>query len=224
MAIAEIANLESNLTIRGKLNTLIGQANTGTFPEAAIGGEAHYLDVAADGTVTLVGDATCWDDLLVPLTESVKGTLTLPHWDATNFGLLFPQNDPSEYVTFNFQMPHRWKEGTTVYPHVHFLQGQNQAPTFKLDWRWYNIGASVPSFTTGYTMGTLVGSQTWSSGLLHRIVQGSGGLDGTGKTLSSILQIKLYRDDNVYSGDCLAVSFDLHFQIDSFGSASEYTK
>ena len=224
MAIEEIANLESNLTIRGKLNTLIGQANTGTFPEAAIGGEAHYLDVAADGTVTLVGDATCYDDLLVPFTESVKGTLTKPDWDATNFGLLFPQNDPSEYVVFNFQMPHRWKEGTAVFPHVHFLQNADATPTFKCDWRWYNLGASVPSFTTGYVMGTITGTQTWTSGLLSRIVHGTGGLDGTGKTISSLLQIKLYRDDNVYTGDCLAVSFDLHFQIDSFGSASEYTK
>ena len=224
MAIADIANLESNLSVRNKLNALIGQANTGTFPEAAIGGQADYLDVAADGTVTLVGNATGWDDLLVPFTESVKGSLPKPDWDATNYAFAFPQNDATEYVSFNFQMPHRWKEGTTVYPHVHFLQDQNQAPTFKLDWRWFNLGASVPSFTTGYTMGTLLGNQTWSSGLLSRIVHGSGGLDGTGKTISSILQIKLYRSDNLYTGDCLAVSFDLHYQIDSFGSASEYTK
>lgn len=222
--IVEIVNGELNEDIRAKLNTLIGQANGGIFAEAAIGGATDYLEVADDGTLTLHGAATAWDDLLVELRESVTGQTLKPDWDATNLGLLFPRNSTTEFVTFNFQLPHRWKEGSTVYPHVHFLQDQNVTPTFKLDYRWVNIGELVPAFTTGYTMSTLVGAQTWTTGLLHRIVHNPVGIAATGKTFSSLLQVKLYRDDNVYVGDCIAVSFDLHFEIDSFGTSSEYAK
>ena len=222
--IIEIVNGEANSSIRAKLNTLIGQANGGVFAEAVLGGVTDHLEVATDGTLTLKGAATAWDDLLVELRESVTGQTLKPDWDATNFGLLFPRNSTTEFVPFNFQMPHRWKEGSTVYPHVHFLQDQDVAPTFKLDYRWVNIGELVPAWTTGYTMATLVGAQTWTSGLLHRIVHGTEGISATGKTFSSELQVKLYRDDNTYVGDCITLSFDLHFEIDSFGTSSEYAK
>ncbi len=189
-----------------------------------IGDGTNYTQFATDGTMTLVGTATVFDDLLIEMKESLRGSQTKPDWDSTNFGLLFPRNDTSEYIVFNVQMPHRWKEGTTIYPHVHFFQDQNVTPTFKIDYRWVNIGASVPSFTTGYTMSTIVGSQTWTTGMLHRVVGNSTGISGSGKTISSMLQIKLYRDDNTYSGDCLVVSFDIHYEIDGLGSSLEYTK
>ena len=189
-----------------------------------IGDGTNYTQFATDGTLTLAGTATAWDDLLIEMKESLKGALTEPDWDATNFGLLFPQNNTTEYIVFNVQLPHRWKEGSTIYPHVHFFQNQNVTPTFKIDYRWVNIGDAVPSFTTGYTMSTIAGSQTWTTGMLHRIVGNSTGISGSGKTMSSMLQIKLYRNDNVYTGDCLVVSFNIHFEIDRFGSASEYTK
>ena len=43
-------------------------------------------------------------------------------------------------------------------------------------------------------------------------------------TVSSVLDIKLYRDDNIVTGDILVKEFDIHFQIDSLGSDLEYTK
>ena len=171
-----------------------------------------------------VSPALRYDDLVMPATATKQGSNLKPDFDETNVGYLFPQNDTSEVLYMIFQLPHRWKEGSTIYPHVHFFQNQNATPTFKIDYRWVNIGAAVPLFTTGYTLSTIVGAQTWTTGMLHRIVGNTSGISGSGKTMSSMLQIKLYRNDNVYTGDCLVVSFDIHFEIDSLGSASEYTK
>lgn len=123
-----------------------------------IGGSSNYAQVATDGTITLVGTATAFDDLLIEMKESLKGSGTKPDWDATNLGFLFPQNNVTEIIYLNVQLPHRWKEGSTIYPHIHFFQDQNVTPTFKLDYRWVNIGDSVPSFTTGYTMNSIVGA------------------------------------------------------------------
>lgn len=49
-------------------------------------------------------------------------------------------------------------------------------------------------------------------------------IDGTCKKISSILKIKLYRNDNTYTGDFFADQFDIHIQMDAFGSVQEYIK
>ena len=54
------------------------------------------------------------------------------------------------------------------------------------------------------------------------------GIDGTGKTLSSILSIKLSRiggalaDD--YDDDALLKEFDIHYEVDTVGSRAESSK
>jgi hypothetical protein len=45
---------------------------------------------------------------------------------------------------------------------------------------------------------------SYESGNIHQISQPSNMISGTGHTVSSMLLIKLYRDDNDYSGDVLA--------------------
>ncbi|GAG60190.1 unnamed protein product, partial [marine sediment metagenome] len=42
--------------------------------------------------------------------------------------------------------------------------------------------------------------------------------------LSSIMDIKLYRDDNVAIGDVLTKEFDIHFRKDMSGSRQELIK
>lgn len=50
-------------------------------------------------------------------------------------------------------------------------------------------------------------------------------IDGSGITgVSSILDIKLYRDDNVVTGDVLVKEFDIHYLVDADGSRQEYIK
>jgi len=93
---------------------------------------------------------------------------------------------------------------------------------FKLDYKWFNIGAAVPESFTTYAMDAY--AVTYSSGSIHQISHGGDGIAGTGKGISSLLLCKLYRDDNVYTGDALAFQFDVHFEIDAAGSREEYIK
>lgn len=45
------------------------------------------------------------------------------------------------------------------------------------------------------------------------------------KKISSILKLRLYRDDNAYTGGGILVDqFDIHIEVDSFGSENEYLK
>ena len=50
-------------------------------------------------------------------------------------------------------------------------------------------------------------------------------IEGTNiDTVSSMMDIRLYRDDNIVSGDVLAKEFDIHYQIDGMGSDFEFVK
>jgi hypothetical protein len=175
-----------------------------------------------DGTVLLGGEATAFDDLVVPLVTGKQGVIDKPAWDATNLGYLFPQNDPTQFLYFNVQLPHRWALGSTIHPHVHWHQALNLTPVFKIDYKWFNIGDAVPAGWQTYAMDALV--KVYSAGNMHQISHNAAGIAGDGFGLSSMLQIKLYRDDDVYTGNALATSFDIHIEIDSFGSNTEYVK
>jgi len=181
--------------------------------------------IILDGRPQQLGaDATrsAWNDLSVPLTQSKQGNTAKPDYDYTNLGYLFPQNDATEILYMTVQMPHFWKEGSRIYPHVHWNQAADLAPVFKIDYRWFNVGDAVPATWTTFVMDQLAISYT--SGTIHQINAGTGGIDGTGFRLSSALQIKLYRDDNVYTGDALATMFDIHIETDAFGSELEFSK
>lgn len=163
-----------------------------------------------------------YDDLVMPLVSSMRGATFLPDYDYTNMGILFPQNNATEIIYITVQMPHCWKEGTTVYPHLHFRQTSSSKPVFKYAYSWTNIGAAISAFSAAQTLDAA--SVTYTSGSIHQIHYDNGGISGTGKTISSILNIKLYREDNVVTGDVLAYQFDIHYLKDSHGSRQEYIK
>jgi hypothetical protein len=163
-----------------------------------------------------------WDDLRIPLTRDRQGVAAKPDYDFTNMGLLFPNGDPSEIVYIQTQMPHRMLLGSDLYPHIHFVQDVVQQPTFKLDYRWYeNNGDPTGGFTTITATSFMF---SWTSGSILQIAVWDP-IDGSGiDSVSSMLDIKLYRDDVVVAGDVLAKEFDMHYQIDTPGSPQEYYK
>jgi hypothetical protein len=186
------------------------------------GSLTNYTQIDAAGHMTMVGNATTFEDLIVPLTSTRVGASTKPDFDETNVAYLFPQNDATEKLFIIVQFPHAWKEGSTIHPHIHWQQASSSNVTWKIDYKWFNINAAVPGAFTTLTMDTLV--NTYVSGSLHQISKSSAGISGTGLTMSSIMLIKLYRQDNTYTGDAAAWQFDIHYERDSLGSNAEYVK
>lgn len=163
-----------------------------------------------------------WDDLKFPATRLRQGATLKPDFDTTNIGLLFPQNDATEIAYIIGQFPHARKNGSNISPHIHFIQDEAATPIFKIDYRWYkNGGDPTGSFTT-ITASTF--AFTYTSGSIMQIaifpdIDGS-----TIDKVSSIIDIRLYRDDNNVTGDVLLKEFDIHYQVDSLGSLQEFTK
>lgn len=163
-----------------------------------------------------------WTDLRSPLGRDKQGQTSLPDFDFTEMALMFPQNDPTEIAYFILQMPHEMLVGGDLKPHVHFIQDVAQQPTFKLDYRWYENGADPTGAFTTITAVTF--AFTWTAGSILQIAAFPA-IDGSGITsVSSMIDCKLYRDDNDVAGDVAAKEFDLHYQIDDWGSRQEYVK
>jgi hypothetical protein len=163
-----------------------------------------------------------WDDLKAPVTAIRQGNTTKPDFDVTNIGLLFPQNDATEIAYIIMQFPHNRKNGTSIRPHIHFIQDAATDPVFKMDYRWYKNGDAVPASFTTATASSF--AFTYTSGSILQIVSFPE-IDGASiDSVSSIFECKLYRDDNVVTGDVLVKEFDIHYQIDQLGSRDEFVK
>lgn len=177
----------------------------------------------ADGTLVMSGSATVWDDLFFPLTTAKQGQTDQPAFSTSECAYLFPQADTSHVMYIIAQYPHDWTLGTSVHPHVHWKQTQSGSVVFKMDYKWFDLGGVVPANYTTYTMSNSV--MPYTSGSIHQLTTGSAYISGSHISgVSSIMLIKLYRDDNTYTGNAVTYQMDIHINKNTLGSRSEYIK
>jgi hypothetical protein len=91
-----------------------------------------------------------------------------------------------------------------------------------MDYKWFDIGGNVPSAFTTYTMDTR--EVMYTSGSIMQLNYGTGISGSSIADISSMMLIKLYRDDNVYTGNAITYQFDIHIEQDMQGSREEYSK
>jgi hypothetical protein len=187
---------------------------------------------------TGIGTAPVWDDLMVALSAPATGNVA-PLWD--NFPIDGATTNPFinwfkatgvDEMYFVVQLPHSWVEGTAIMPHIHWVASENgtagpTVPRWGLQYCWLNIGETFTAYTTIYGT-TAVPNEVLVKDRQYLTPLGSGGMDGTGKTLSSMLICRLFRDgDNAadnYAGSAGGLEIDFHMQINSMGSRLQYTK
>ena len=163
-----------------------------------------------------------WDDLKFPLTRDKQGQSAKPDFDFTNLGLLFPQNNATEIVYLIGQFPHGRENGSSIHSHIHFWQTSALEPVFKMDYRWRKNGSDPTGDFTTLTAKTFV--FPYISGTILQKVSFPW-IDGTEiDTVSSMIDIKMYRDDNIVADDVLTKEFDIHYKKNTIGSRQEYIK
>ena len=182
---------------------------------------------------------TVYDDSKFPLMgqglDTTSGRMGFNYFNGAAF---FANNAryPDEPISMTDQMSHAWKEGTTIYPHIHWKQQSANIPNFLLAYKVIgNGGADVVE--TGYTNHTFLTLQshafTYTSGILNQI-SGFGGISMAGETVSSVVHYALFRDTGNASTEFagadpsslteLVTTFDVHYEIDTLGSREEYAK
>ncbi len=208
------------------------------FGNTRIGDGTNNTYIANDGSLSYEGTATRYDDLRVPVTSLKEKGLKMPEWGVfTNNGagsegvytFWFDKNTEEE-LFFTVQMPHAWKEGSDLHPHVHWVSKISGAGTvgWGLEYTWINVLDVFGNSTIIYG-DTMIGGDTSVVGFKHYITP-LGTINGGGKTLSSMLVCRIFRDatssnsTDSFGVDVGMLQFDFHFEIDSDGSNAEYTK
>ena len=170
-----------------------------------------------------------WDDLLQN-SVTVGGGASAPTFSAYNGNLLAYEflgtGVTTKDLQMAWQMPHAWKEGSDIEPHIHLYvpnDGTGGVIKFYFEYTWTNVDAEEVAATT--ISGTY--TVTAAAGNRHRILQATS-IVGTGKTLSSIVSARIYRNPadaaDTFAASVWLKAADIHYLKDSHGSRQEYVK
>ena len=212
-----------------ELSTML---NNGLLPKAKIGQGDNYITIDADGNLTLVGGATVWDDLRVPLSSIKRLGFSDPDWvqfkdnGAASVGVyaLAFSEVVDEEVFFSVQLPHAYKEGSAIKPHVHWAPSDGGAGgvTWGLEYTWADIEGTFGN-------STIITADDLTDEVSHKHHTADfADISGTGKGISSMLMCRLFRDisdanDN-YGSDAFLLEIDFHYEIDAMGSKEAVSK
>ena len=195
-----------------------------------VGDGTNQMSVESDGTVEFQGTATTFEDLRVPVLSTVKSTSNPPDdiqilGNLVTFGF---DKGKTEEVFFVAQLPHSYKTGSDIFAHVHWLPttaDNTGQVVWVLEYSWASHDQVFPSTST-LSSYTTVGTDD-ATAYEHRITD-FGSIDGTGKTISSMLICRLYRDggdsNDTYNADAALLEIDFHYEVNTLGSRQEYVK
>lgn len=202
-----------------------------------IGDGINHLKIESDGSLFLEGSATAFEDFRVPVTSTDKRGVQDPSFTQLRddtlgspgiFAYAFDKNIEEE-LFFIVQLPHQWKEGSNIEPHIHWT-AQSDVGASKVRWgleyTWTNIADVFGSTQVlyGETTITPVGTVT----AYEHAITSLGIISGAGKEVSSMLICRIFRDADASSDnfgyDAFLLEIDFHLEVDAIGSGTEYQK
>jgi hypothetical protein len=167
-----------------------------------------------------------YDDLAVSMINAKVPVANAPTWrDYLQTQVPAFSSSQVNVLYFSAQLPHSYKEGTNLEFHIHLVypdsNGKNSVWYFS--YSWANIGDDFPAPTT-----TTVGIPSPANADNHRLSEIVASIDGTGKTISSVLLCSIQRLGNdledTYDNEIYLISSDFHFQADTLGSSAMLAK
>lgn len=159
-----------------------------------------------------------WEDLRFPVSAfTVKPNNTDIAVNEANNSVTFKttastNRTTSDHIYGVAQMPHTWRAGSDVEPHVHFEQSNaDQTNTWYLYYRLQPLGGEI---VTDWTFtGPASNYLAYASNTIHQLAT-FGRIDMTGLGESSIIDWKLYRLGSAGTGNIEVKEFDIHYQIE----------
>lgn len=216
------------------LGSLVKRWLKGWFSTAHIGDSTNYSEFADDGTLTMYGTATTFDDVVGPAVSlRISGPGLSANVTESTLEYLTTA-DLSDYIYTNVQLPHKWKVGSVIYPHIHYPQIIAAQPNFLVQYRWQKLGGIKVTAWTSLKCNTPLFTYTPSTTLNQLVTTVAGITPPTGSGISDVVQFRVLRDNanasGVFAGaDPIAAvvsldSFDIHVETDTLGSRNEFAK
>lgn len=104
----------------------VGGESTNTFEDITVTGEADIEEIDA-GFISLKDEG--WEDLTADLASGKTAGSNVPTWSAFRGGLSaysFSATSMKE-LWITFHITHQYKDGTKIYPHIHWSPGNSVA-------------------------------------------------------------------------------------------------
>lgn len=189
------------------------------------GNSTNNTEIESDGSLKFNGDATVFDDEYASYFFSETGA-TAPDVvtvSGNNKAYGFDGASTLEGLNCFIELPHRYKEGSDIELHIHYLRKTAGSG----DVKWFADYSICP------LMGALVASQTVS------VVKTVGVVDycdvatiaiipGAGRKISDVIALRIYRNpadaQDTYAADVIMTSFGIHYELDTMGSRQMYVK
>jgi hypothetical protein len=197
------------------------------------------LVVETDGTMRLDGAATVWDDLMVYPDATTRGSSQDPDWaqfknnGSSSQGAFLWWFDSSleEEVYFTVQIPHSYKVGTDILPHVHWTTSTGTPSASNVIWGLeytvIAIGGSFPNTQIIYATNVIseIGTPT---GTGQHLISGFPTISGTNFDISTVLVCRLFRaagqSGDTFGNDTGLLGLDFHYEQNTMGSRTPWTK
>jgi len=201
------------------LTTLADKAGAPLTPGEA-DANIQTLEVrTGDGWADIVSELIIRDTPSAPIGTVFKGAI--PLWE-------FPTNDMREAFV-NFHIPHSWKPGTMVYPHVHFATASNLSGVvrwaFEYTWARRHDSTGQRTFMAVQTI-YVDFTITANSADEHFVCEApqDGGIAGAGLEVDSMILMRVYRDglhvNDTFPASVLGITADLHYEVDRYATPS----
>lgn len=192
------------------------------------------LGIEPDGTVIATGEATTWNDLSIFPDATGKGG-TAPIWTLFQGPLYLWNftNGATKEVFFCVQLPHSYKEGSDLLPHVHWttfdaIANNTNKVEWVLDYSIAKIGSIISPQTT--LMGNQIIPSITTFAAQQQYITSLGTIPGTGLEISVILVCRLSRNatgtstTDTFADDAGLLSIDFHYEMDTNGSRNVFAK
>ena len=172
-----------------------------------------------------------WDDIRVSVNNLRVPSVNNPSWISFRGTQILSFSDQGvegneEIVYFAVQLPHAWKIGTPLKPHIHWMGEDDTAgnTAWKMTYCWGDVDEACPSEVSE----TIIDANKTDAVDIMNIAPFSD-IDATGKTLSGMLLCSLRRNSSnaldTYNGkNARLLEVDFHFQMDTLGSQEQFDK
>jgi hypothetical protein len=183
---------------------------------------ATLKDTQRDDTV-IVADLrivnTIYDDLIVAITPKAGVSPKLIDFNSGDLQVYgFGEGVKVEKLFFTIKLPHRYKVGTDIFPHIHWSPVDNSGGDvlWELEYQYGKIGDVFSnSITTSVVQAA--GDTAWKHNLAFFDV-----IDGSDLHVNTIIVGRITRRsqaiEDTYLGDAAFLQFDFHIEVDGVGS------
>jgi hypothetical protein len=199
--------------------------------ETGIGVTAEDWNHAKEAVNSKLDGDSKFEDLREVLSgKNLLGTPGTADYDFTNGWIVLQEGGDiataGDVVLANFQLPHALKLNTTANLHLHWIQTTETSRTITGKFRIQPNGAVPITAWTDFSATCTAAEDNVFPWAVSGVVQTTSlvAIDLTGFNISDIIQVRIARTDANAADDMYVLYMDMHIEVDTIGSTTEYAK